>query len=158
MDAQVSCPGTKSVLDATSAQDTQNVGLLGPNGLLAIPNVKMLLFMACVSQCTLIGLDEVYPLWAVSTVDAGGLGWGTVEIGQVLLTAAMAMAFCQYIIFPPLIQRLGIAKWQRLGGFLSVPAFLFVPCARVFSWNAPSLFVVSVLGITVLNVCLLAVS
>lgn len=50
MDAQVSCPGTKSVLDATSAQDTQNVGLLGPNGLLAIPNVKMLLFMACVSQ------------------------------------------------------------------------------------------------------------
>lgn len=30
-----------------------------------------------------ICFEEVYPLWALSTRDVGGLGWDTVEIGKV---------------------------------------------------------------------------
>lgn len=30
-----------------------------------------------------IGFEEVYPLWALSTPQAGGLGWGTEDIGKV---------------------------------------------------------------------------
>lgn len=30
-----------------------------------------------------IGYDEVFPLWALSTPDVGGLGWGIEEIGKV---------------------------------------------------------------------------
>ena len=29
-----------------------------------------------------IGFEEVFPLWALSTPSAGGLGWGTHQIGQ----------------------------------------------------------------------------
>lgn len=32
-----------------------------------------------------IGFDEVFPLWALSTPSAGGLGWGTHQIGKASL-------------------------------------------------------------------------
>lgn len=34
-------------------------------------------------QALLIGFEEAYPLWALSTPDVGGLGWDSVEIGKV---------------------------------------------------------------------------
>lgn len=34
-------------------------------------------------QMAAIGFDEAYPLWAVSTVDVGGLGWTPEHIGKV---------------------------------------------------------------------------
>lgn len=77
---------------------------------------------------------------------------------QVLLTTGAAMMVSQFVLFPPLIKRLGIARWQQIGGLVSVPAYVFVPCAKLFSWNEPSLFVASVVGTTVVNNCILAVS
>ena len=37
-------------------------------------------------QALVIGFDEAFPLWALSTPDVGGLGWKAIEIGQVKLT------------------------------------------------------------------------
>lgn len=34
-------------------------------------------------QSLFTGFEEVYPLWALSIVSVGGLGWSTVEIGKV---------------------------------------------------------------------------
>lgn len=34
-------------------------------------------------QSLLTGFEEVYPLWALSIVNVGGLGWNTMEIGKV---------------------------------------------------------------------------
>lgn len=68
------------------------------------------------------------------------------------------MMFSQFILFPPLIKMLGIARWQLLGGFLSIPGFIFVPSVKLFSWNETSLFVASVIGTTLVNNCILAVS
>ena len=30
-----------------------------------------------------MGFEEAYPLWALSTPDVGGLGWGPIAIGKV---------------------------------------------------------------------------
>lgn len=35
------------------------------------------------TQFVVIGSREVYPLWALSTVQAGGVDWTTKEIGEV---------------------------------------------------------------------------
>ncbi|CAN0335033.1 unnamed protein product [Laminaria digitata] len=32
-----------------------------------------------------IGFEEVFPLWALSSPGAGGLGWGTHQIGKARL-------------------------------------------------------------------------
>lgn len=36
-----------------------------------------------VSQSLVTGFEEVYPLWALSTADVGGLEWSTMQIGKV---------------------------------------------------------------------------
>lgn len=36
------------------------------------------------AQVVIIGYDETYPLWAISTAGAGGLEWNTHQIGQVV--------------------------------------------------------------------------
>lgn len=37
----------------------------------------------CLLQFITIGYQEVYPLWALSTVAKGGLDWTTKDIGEV---------------------------------------------------------------------------
>lgn len=34
-------------------------------------------------QCLEIGFDELFPLFALSTPDVGGLGWNSMQIGKV---------------------------------------------------------------------------
>lgn len=43
----------------------------------------MVIGFVCI-QALLVGFEGVYPLWALSTPDRGGLGWATIDIGQVL--------------------------------------------------------------------------
>eukprot|EP00903_Cladosiphon_okamuranus_P005917 g5848.t3 len=72
------------------SQPGGNQGLWWPGGLLSVPRVKPLLFLVCIVQSLLTGFEEVYPLWALSTVGVGGLSWGTVEIGKVSIALAVA--------------------------------------------------------------------
>lgn len=37
----------------------------------------------CLPKSLLTGFEEVYPLWALATVEYGGLGWDTIQIGKV---------------------------------------------------------------------------
>lgn len=41
--------------------------------------------MPLLCQVVSIGLDEVFPLWAICTNDVGGLDYNSRQIGQVLL-------------------------------------------------------------------------
>lgn len=36
-----------------------------------------------VIEMMVVGFDEVFPLWMLSTPEVGGLGWNTEEIGEV---------------------------------------------------------------------------
>lgn len=37
-------------------------------------------------QALIIGFEEAYPLFALSTPDVGGLGWDVLQVGTVRLT------------------------------------------------------------------------
>eukprot|EP00752_Nemacystus_decipiens_P004783 g4354.t1 len=115
-------------------------GIFGQNGLLAVPHVKTLLFLTGVVSMAQIGLDEVFPLYAQSTPDVGGLSWNTVQIGKVFVASGLVLALCLLILFPPLIKLLGMTAWQRLGWLVSIPCFIVIPAAKTLSWNYPSLF------------------
>ncbi|CAN0007258.1 unnamed protein product [Ectocarpus fasciculatus] len=62
-------------------------GMCKAGGLLSTPNVKMVIFIAAIVQMSSIGFEEVYPLWAVSTTDVGGLGWTPAQIGKACIHA-----------------------------------------------------------------------
>ncbi|CAM9109513.1 unnamed protein product [Ectocarpus sp. 8 AP-2014] len=132
--------------------------LCGPGGLLSVPSVKPLLFLVCVVQSLLTGFEEVFPLWALSTVGVGGLGWGTMEIGKVLFMTGCIMVVAQLFIFPSVIKMIGAVAWMRTGCLLGISTFLATPNAKLFSWNYTTLFAGSVASVTVVNCCLAAVS
>ncbi|CAM9676943.1 unnamed protein product [Ectocarpus sp. 6 AP-2014] len=84
-----SCPGEGEGEDAPGPSRAEKVepGMCEAGGLLSTPNVKMVIFIAAMAQMSSIGFDEVYPLWAVSTTDVGGLGWAPVQIGKACIHA-----------------------------------------------------------------------
>eukprot|EP00752_Nemacystus_decipiens_P005353 g4854.t1 len=123
----------------------------GQRGLLSTPNVKMILFIVAIVQMASIGFEEAFPLFALSTTDVGGLGWGTEQIGKVLGLTGIILVVLQLGLFPPLIKYVGIVKWQRAGCLLAVPIFLAVPNARFLSWNESSLFAVNVVNNILIN-------
>eukprot|EP00903_Cladosiphon_okamuranus_P010936 g10328.t2 len=121
-------------------------GRLGKRDLLSSPNVKMILLIVVIVQMASIGFEEIYPLFALSTTDVGGLGWGTEQIGKVLGLVGIILAVLQLGVFPPVIKYVGIVSWQRAGCLLGVPVFLAIPNVKSFSWNESSLFAVNVVG------------
>ncbi|CAM9142011.1 unnamed protein product [Ectocarpus fasciculatus] len=142
---------------STKGQQTPESGLAREGGILSTPEVKTLLFLACIVQALLTGFEEVYPLWALSIVSVGGLGWSTVEIGKVLLTTGLILVPLQLFIFPSLVKTLGAVRWTRMGCFLGTVAFLASPNATLVGFNTITLFVFSVASTTVVNCSLSAV-
>lgn len=68
---------------ANCVADTSVTGRIPP---------PLLLFPLCCQQtntkkAVIIGFDEAYPLWALSSSDAGGLEWSSMQIGQVNIAA-----------------------------------------------------------------------
>ncbi|CAM9212872.1 unnamed protein product [Ectocarpus sp. 12 AP-2014] len=143
----ISCSGEGQGEDVPGPSRAEEVepGMCEAGGLLSTPNVKMVIFIAAMVQMLSIGFDEVYPLWAVSTTDVGGMGWAPAQIGKVLVVTGTLLAICTLGIYPRLIKMMGIVMWQRIGCLLGIPIFLAVPNAKFVSWNESSLFVVSAL-------------
>eukprot|EP00752_Nemacystus_decipiens_P005837 g5273.t1 len=132
-------------------------GGFGRDGLLGIPNVKLVLFLACAVQAIQIGLNEAYPLFALSTVDVGGLGWNALQIGQVLISAGVAMAVFQLGIFPSVVKAVGLTAGQRVGFVSSALAFVAIPSGKSICWNRSSMYAVFVVAIATINCSLSAV-
>ena len=87
-------------------------------------------------------------------------GWMTSypSRAQVLGVAGLFLMVLQLGIIPHATEQVGIVKWQRVGCIVGVPAFLAVPCARLFSWSDTSLFVELVVADVLATCCLSAVS
>ncbi|CAB1097633.1 unnamed protein product [Ectocarpus sp. CCAP 1310/34] len=148
--AEKTTDGSKSSGCATdelsASEQVDEQSLFGPGGLLARRHVKLVLFLGCISATLAIGFDEVYPLYALSTPSVGGLGWNTVQIGQVLVMAGLMLAVCQFVLFPSFIKMVGITSFQRLGCGVGVATFLAVPGLTSIGWDYDSLFSLSVVA------------
>ncbi|CAN0066183.1 unnamed protein product [Scytosiphon promiscuus] len=131
---------------------------VGLRGVLAVPKVKTLLVLVCIVQSLLTGFEEVYPLWALSIVSVGGLGWSTTQIGKVLFVTGVVMAPLQLFLFPLVIKIVGAVRWMHMGCLVGIAAFLATPNASSLGGGNTGLFLVSVASTTVVNCCLAAVS
>lgn len=60
-----------------------------------------------------IGLEEAFPLFALSTPDVGGLGWNTAQIGKVTREGEPLLDVrvdCSFVHSTPLVGRRTYAK------------------------------------------------
>eukprot|EP00904_Undaria_pinnatifida_P003321 jgi/Undpi1/12990/HiC_scaffold_7.g02654.m1 len=100
---------------------------LEPESLLKQRHVVALLFMEAVYSVTYSGFDEVYALWALSSVSKGGLEWSSKQIGQVFLACGMFVLFFELVVVPYLTPWLGVKLSQRLGSVFEVPLYVCFP-------------------------------
>ncbi|CAM9689656.1 unnamed protein product, partial [Phaeothamnion confervicola] len=80
--------------------------------------------------------DEVLPLWCITSVTAGGLGWGT---GQMLSISGLFLVCFQFAMFPPLARRLGVVRFMKAALALLVPLYLLFPLAGRLAGRSVSL-------------------
>lgn len=76
---------------------------------------------------------------------------------QLLLATGIVLGVLQLVVFPRVVERVGIVAWQRAGWLLGMIAFVVVPNIRGLSWNSPSLFAMGVTGSLLVNSCTSAV-
>ncbi|CAN0354461.1 unnamed protein product [Ascophyllum nodosum] len=127
------------------------------DGVMGDWTVLKVLFLGCTVQMMRVGFDEAFPLWMLSTPDVGGLGWENKEIGELLLMTGIVLGVLQLVVFPRVIERVGIVAWQRTGWLLGMIAFLVVPNIKGLCWNSSSLFAMGVTGTLLVNSCTSAI-
>ncbi|CAM9211125.1 unnamed protein product, partial [Sphacelaria rigidula] len=118
----------------------------------------MLLYLTAIASAVSIGLEEAYPLWALSSYDVGGLEWNTIEIGKVLACTGVGMTIFQLFVYNWLVKKIGIVKMQTRASYLVILMYLALPNVKYMSWNDSSLRVVSVVVMTILLSCSSAIS
>ncbi|CAN0113599.1 unnamed protein product [Ectocarpus sp. 12 AP-2014] len=100
---------------------------LVPVELVSEPRVRAVLFVYVVLAFASLGGQEAYPLWAISTVENGGLDWTTKQIGQCLSLCGGGMLVYQLFFFPRLIKRVGTKRAQRAVAIVAVSNYLAFP-------------------------------
>lgn len=63
------------------------------------------LFIYALHSLACIFYEEIYPLWLVSPVNSGGLGWSPSEAGILLGAGGAFLALSQFVVFPLLSKR-----------------------------------------------------
>eukprot|EP00904_Undaria_pinnatifida_P006139 jgi/Undpi1/2655/HiC_scaffold_13.g06033.m1 len=98
-----------------------------PMKLLEQRRVRSILFVYVLFSFLIIGFDEAYPLWTISSVASGGLDWTTPEVGQVLAACGGGMLIFQLLIYPWIVEQIGTTRSQRWSCCISFPVFFAYP-------------------------------
>merc|ERR1719456_1469979 len=64
------------------------------------------LFVVYMSYCFLIMyIDETFPLWCVTSVSNGGLGWESAEVGETLASIGLGLVVFQLFAYEWMINK-----------------------------------------------------
>mmetsp|Transcript_15438 Transcript_15438/g.40812 ORF Transcript_15438/g.40812 Transcript_15438/m.40812 type:complete len:251 (-) Transcript_15438:39-791(-) len=89
-----------------------------------------------------MSFNEVIPIWARGSVDVGGVGFSTAEIGVVQSTAGICTLVAVIVVYPIICERFGVVNAFRIGLAISVLfAYPIPPLLSVMPWrgnNAPT--------------------
>ena len=74
-----------------------------------------------------IMFNEVFPLWCVAPVDAGGLGLESSTLGWLLSASGASLLSFQLLIFPAIARRVAITRLCQLGVAATVVLYVLLP-------------------------------
>lgn len=88
-------------------------------------NVIVSIAAYCMASFVVIGLDELFPLWAATQHSLGGLDFSTNQIGTALLVVSVPLLVLHIILYPKFERRLGaIRVFQVANAFLGVTVLI----------------------------------
>jgi hypothetical protein len=82
-----------------------------------------------------IGFDELFPLWASTSAEAGGLSMTSSDLGTVLLGLGFFYLIFQTMLYPPLERRWGALRLFRIMAVVCAIMTMLTPGLRVFLPN-----------------------
>lgn len=103
------------------------------------------------SSFGVIGVEEIFTVWASTDIMLDGLGFQPNEIGSVLGITALPLLFLQLFIFPHLIRRLGIRKTLVSCVTLQMICTQCLPCLHLLINRLALLWTLLIINITVMK-------
>ncbi|XP_062111091.1 protein ZINC INDUCED FACILITATOR 1-like isoform X2 [Humulus lupulus] len=74
----------------------------------------------CVFQLHDMAYAEIFPLWAVSPKNFGGLGYSSSDVGEALSISGIGMLIFQLFVYPPLERKCGFLPLTRIGAVVTI--------------------------------------
>jgi hypothetical protein len=100
--------------------------------------------MACTAYFALsfvsITYDECVPLWAMSSRQAGGLGYPQIKLGTLMTASGVLLTLYTIFLYPPISVRLGKLWGFKVGQASAAPFMLIIPCLSLLQPDSPLLF------------------
>ena len=95
-----------------------STGLYGLNG-----------FLQCIAT-------EIFPLWVVTSVKDGGFGFDSSRIGIAVGISGVAIVSGNLLLYPCLVERLGVVRTYRYSTYLVAAAAILIPSASLIQNGA----------------------
>jgi predicted MFS family arabinose efflux permease len=96
-------------------------------GLLCRPAVRTIISAYAAFSCAAILVDEVFPIWALTQPQFGGLGLTAADVGLVLATSGAAMVTVQLTVCPVLMRQLPAMRLFLISAMIQIPLVLCYP-------------------------------
>eukprot|EP00040_Diaphanoeca_grandis_P028849 m.167884 g.167884 ORF g.167884 m.167884 type:complete len:481 (-) comp31479_c0_seq5:584-2026(-) len=74
-----------------------------------------------------IGYDEMYNVWCATSIEYGGLGYTTDDIGVTHVIFGATHITAQFLVFHRLVERFGVMKLFRLSAWTTVVLYVSLP-------------------------------
>ncbi|KAL2651613.1 hypothetical protein R1flu_019741 [Riccia fluitans] len=82
---------------------------------------------------TFIITDELFPMYGVTSVQNGGLGYSSSKLGVVLGEAGVVLCLYTLLVYPSVAKRFGPLYCFRYGILCSIPCWLLFPTCSLLS-------------------------
>ncbi|GFO19888.1 protein Zinc induced facilitator 1 [Plakobranchus ocellatus] len=108
--------------------------------LLRLENVWASIMLYVVFSFICIGVDDIFPVFASTREDYGGLGFSTDEIGLAIGTTFLPLLFLQIKLYPFLVSRMGVRKVFLICAIICMVSSQLIPVVRLLKNNTAMLW------------------
>lgn len=133
-----------SVIDKDSVKEKDRTSWLSVNRLKSVKLFKLFQIKECIHVSLLygtyciaaIGVEELFPLFAATSIEYNGMNFSTSQIGLTLLMVSAFFLPAQVLVIPRITQRLGSKKTFILTNFLAAFSLPWIPIFVAFVSNS----------------------
>ncbi|GFS02136.1 protein zinc INDUCED FACILITATOR-LIKE 1 [Elysia marginata] len=104
--------------------------------LFRLKNVWASIMLYVIYSFVIIGVEDIFPVFASTQIDYGGLGFSTDEIGLAIGATFLPLLFLQIKLYPFLVSKLGIIKVFQFCAIGCMVTSQIIPCVRLLN-NSP---------------------
>lgn len=96
-------------------------------------------------------MDEIFPLWAMSSTEVGGADYSIQKVGSVISFTGIFITIFSFFIYPKLAIFLGARGSFLLGTLTTAPCFLLLSSIHLYTLSSIQTFIFFIIMISILK-------